>query len=670
MSTPESHRAHFAYRSDIDGLRAVAVASVVIYHAFPESLPGGFVGVDVFFVISGFLITTIILGSLTTDTFGFADFYARRIKRIFPALLVVLAACTAAGWLILFPDDYRQFGTHLLAAAAFASNLLLWHEAGYFDAASEFKPLLHLWSLGVEEQFYLIWPLLLVAAHRLRLRPWTLAAAVFALSFGLCAAMVRTHPIADFYSPATRAWELMLGALLACAPIRALAPTSLAATTRARAIAANGAAWLGMGILAFALLRFDKTTPFPGAWALLPTLGTALLIAAGPRAWIVQNALSRRLLVGIGRISYPIYLWHWPLLSFAHIYLGDTPSPKIRVLLALSSVALAWATWRFVESPIRFGAPRTVTASLSTAMAGTAAAAVALIASGGMPMRIDAAARRYADFTYNSGDGSRVNTCWLTDAQAPDAYVESCMDPGPRGREPLMMVWGDSHAARLFPGLNAIYRSRYRMAQYTRSSCPAFLEPTHTYEICGKANQYILGRVAEARPDVVVLFGYWALYAAPDARAIAERLKATIAKLRELGVAEIIVVGPAPRWKPSLPHDLARIRLSQHETPERTWIGVDRSTEALDADLRDRLADEKDVSYFSAFAALCDERGCLTHVDPDPNTLTTWDYGHLTTPGATFVASKLGGTGNWESIVAARYPSAAAPSAAAPTFAH
>lgn len=299
-----------------------------------------------------------------------------------------------------------------------------------------------------------------------------------------------------------------------------------------------------------------------------------------------------------------------------------------------------------------------------------AVAAIAIIASGGMPMRIDAAARHYADFTYNSGDGSRVNTCWLTDAQAPDAYVESCMDAEPPGRKPLMMVWGDSHAARLFPGLNAIYQSHYRMAQYTRSSCPAFLEPSHTYEICGEANHYILGKIADARPDVVVLFGYWALYAAPDARAIAERLKVTIAKLREFGVSKVIVVGPAPRWKPSLPHDLVRIRLSQQDTPSRTWIGVDRSTEALDTDLHERLADEKDVIYFSAFAALCDERGCLTHIGSDPDALTTWDYGHLTTPGAAFLAFKLGQAGDWAPIIAARYPSAATSNPAEPSFAH
>lgn len=249
MSTPESHRAPFAYRSDIDGLRAVAVASVVIYHAFPESLPGGFVGVDIFFVISGFLITTIILEGLAKGSFNFAGFYARRIKRIFPALLVVLAACIVAGWLILFPDDYRQFGTHLLAAAAFVSNLLLWHEAGYFDAASELKPLLHLWSLGVEEQFYLIWPLLLVAAHRQRLRPWILAALIFLLSFVLCATLVRTHPVADFYSPATRAWELMLGALLACVSPHFATPLFKVPGARANAMAANAAALLGSGML-------------------------------------------------------------------------------------------------------------------------------------------------------------------------------------------------------------------------------------------------------------------------------------------------------------------------------------------------------------------------------------------------------------------------------------
>ncbi|MEZ5488290.1 MAG: acyltransferase [Steroidobacteraceae bacterium] len=207
------------YRPDVDGLRAIAVLSVLVYHAFPDLLPGGFVGVDIFFVISGFLISGIILTRIQAGTFTFADFYARRIRRIFPALAAVLVACLLAGWLILFPVDYERLGGHVLAGAAFVSNLVLWRESGYFDTSSELKPLLHLWSLGVEEQFYLIWPVLLVLAARFLHRILWAIVAVALLSFAANLLLVGSHASAAFYLPITRFWELMLGSMLAYAQV-------------------------------------------------------------------------------------------------------------------------------------------------------------------------------------------------------------------------------------------------------------------------------------------------------------------------------------------------------------------------------------------------------------------------------------------------------------------
>ena len=212
---PSGHLVHPKYRPDIDGLRAVAVLSVVVYHAFPSWLKGGFVGVDIFFVISGFLISTIIFSSLERDSFSFYDFYSRRIRRIFPALLVVLIACYAFGWSALLADEYKQLGKHIAAGAGFVSNLILWSESGYFDIAAETKPLLHLWSLGIEEQFYIAWPVLLWAAWKKKFNLFTISLALFFVSFGLNLSKYRVDGVADFYSPQTRFWELLAGSLLA-----------------------------------------------------------------------------------------------------------------------------------------------------------------------------------------------------------------------------------------------------------------------------------------------------------------------------------------------------------------------------------------------------------------------------------------------------------------------
>ena len=349
-----------AHRPDIDGLRAIAVLSVLFFHANAHWLPGGFVGVDIFFVISGFLISGIILGGLKKGSFSYLDFYARRIKRIFPALCLVLTFVCVVGWLALFSDEFRMLGKHVAAGAGFLSNIVLWREAGYFDAAGELKPLLHLWSLGIEEQFYLIWPLLLTVVWK---RGWNLLAVIAVitiLSFALNAYWIADHEIRVFYLPVTRFWELSLGALLGYAQVfgrdqRSPAITRLCAYANGQVgiTVRNLQSFAGIALLLASLAFINRDLLFPGWWALLPTLGAALLIAAGNEAWINRRLLGNGFMVWFGLISYPLYLWHWPLLSFQRI-LGDgtLTLPAIVATVALS-VLLAWLTYRFIETPIR-----------------------------------------------------------------------------------------------------------------------------------------------------------------------------------------------------------------------------------------------------------------------------------------------------------------------------
>lgn len=375
MMSQQHHLLHPKHRPDIDGLRAIAVLSVVGFHAFPSLVKGGFIGVDVFFVISGFLISGIIYENLDKGEFTFREFYVRRIRRIFPALIVVMTACFAFGWFSLLTDEYKQLGKHMAGGAAFISNLLLWKESGYFDNSAETKPLLHLWSLGIEEQFYIIWPLLLWLTWKRKFNFFAVTLAIAVGSFYLNIKGIKQDAVATFYSPFTRFWELMCGGLLAWVTI--YKKTSFAgvelkvdritvsAIYRDRnkevekgKILVNLSAFTGLALLAFGFEKITEDFSFPGVWALVPVSAAVLIISAGPTAWINRQILSTKLLVWFGLISYPLYLWHWPLLSFARILKSELPSRKIRIAAVVISIVLAWLTMKWIEKPFRSGNQR------------------------------------------------------------------------------------------------------------------------------------------------------------------------------------------------------------------------------------------------------------------------------------------------------------------------
>ena len=336
------------YRPDIDGLRAFAVLSVVLYHAFPQVVRGGFVGVDIFFVISGFLISSILFTEMTEGRFSFTVFYGRRIRRIFPALAVCLAAVLAYGFVVLTPPELAQLGKHVFFGAGFLSNIVLWSESGYFDSAATYKPLLHLWSLGIEEQFYILWPALLWVVFRLKAKVGRLLAVLFLASFAINVALSITDISADFYLPVSRFWELLAGAGLAWRRQIVLSP--------------NVRSWIsfaGLAALLTSAALFTAEMRFPGWLALLPVAGAAAVILAGPEAAVNRIVFSNRAVVFVGLISYPLYLWHWPLISYAYVIrLGKAPTPLMATALVAASFLLAWATYRFIEYPVRFGAHR------------------------------------------------------------------------------------------------------------------------------------------------------------------------------------------------------------------------------------------------------------------------------------------------------------------------
>ena len=339
------------YRPEIDGLRAIAVAAVILFHAGFSLFSGGFVGVDVFFVISGFLITSIIVEDLKTGRFSVLRFYERRARRILPALFTVMAACVPFAYRLLSPDDLKDFAQSLAAICLFASNVLFWGESGYFDTQAELKPLLHTWSLAVEEQFYVVFPLLLLVAWRLgRKFLLTLIGIIAVASLVTSIAEVRNFPSAAFYLLPSRAWQLLVGALASFVADRW---PSVALRQPSVRLAGEAIGWGGMAMIVLSLFLFSEQTPFPGLNAVLPTLGTALVLLGASGHTSVGRMLAWKPLVGLGLISYSAYLWHQPLFAFTkHALLADLPT-DLAVLLCAVTIVLACLSWRYIEQPFR-----------------------------------------------------------------------------------------------------------------------------------------------------------------------------------------------------------------------------------------------------------------------------------------------------------------------------
>jgi peptidoglycan/LPS O-acetylase OafA/YrhL len=435
------------YRPDVDGLRAIAVLVVVLFHAFPMLLPGGFVGVDIFFVISGYLISKHIFGELQTGRFQARDFFVRRIKRIFPALILVLIATTALGWVLLTPDEYKRMGESIAGGAGFLANFVFWREAGYFDTAAETKPLLHLWSLGIEEQFYIVWPFFLALCWR-RARHWIghamLVLIMASLAYSLW--LVQRDVTADFYSPLTRFWELGMGA--------ALAFTVSRQRREHEGAVSEWLPWLGLGLIVLALCLLDSGSRFPGAWALLPAVGAVCLIHPSSRNSSLNRAiLASRPMVWIGLVSYPLYLWHWPLLSYASIVEAQTPSATARLVLVLVSVVLAWLTYRYVERPVR----GRVGSQAQRAALLLALVMILLFATGIAIRKLDGF--KFRVMANLNGDVTTLRigedrAAWRKEcgiAEAQKLHFRFCLSAGPSA--PRFAVLGDSKAEALYYGL-------------------------------------------------------------------------------------------------------------------------------------------------------------------------------------------------------------------------
>jgi peptidoglycan/LPS O-acetylase OafA/YrhL len=624
------------YRPDIDGLRAVAVAAVMGYHAFPRHVSGGFVGVDIFFVISGFLISGTILRELDAQNFSFARFYARRVRRIFPSLIVVLLASFVLGWVFLIPEEFTSLGKNMFGGAAFSSNIVLLTESSYFDIAAARKALLHLWSLGIEEQFYLLWPLMLVATvRRGRRMPW-LIAILLAASFALNIARITTRPDATFYLLDTRAWELLAGCLLAT--ISGVGKGVAFADDRS-SIFANVCALLGIGLIAASVFGLTHESSFPGWAALLPTAGAFLLISSDG-AWFNRNVLACEAAVFIGLISYPLYLWHWPLLSFATVVNGGPPAVSTRAAALVGSIVLAWLTYVAIEQPVRFVKSRR---TLKTAFSCVLMAVVGLVGlvtyeRHGFDFRIPEAVRDIATVNAGTVDEWRKGQCLFETNDDRSKFVESCID---RNRRPLVFLWGDSIAAALYPGLReAQLTYNFGLGQFTTAGCP----PIPGFVVanrprCKDNNDFALELIEKHKPEIVLIQSAWAYQELGFAL---EDLGRTIAALRDHGATRIVVLGPPVQWGPGLPQAIVAYyqQSARHQLiPERTTFLVGTPSPA-EGFFRAR-APEWAVEYISVRDAMCNAEGCLARVGPAAADVTAFDSIHLTRAGSKYLASAI-----------------------------
>ena len=610
------------YRPEIDGLRAIAVLAVLFFHS-QLKFPGGYVGVDIFFVISGYLITGLILADLQAGTFSFRDFWERRIRRIVPAATVTVLACLVLGFALMLPTDFEELGRSAVAQVLLVANVFFYYETDYFGGPAESKPLLHFWSLAVEEQFYLFFPFALVALHRWRRGAVLPALGGLALaSLALSLVGVAKFPSATFYLLPTRVWELAAGALLAVNGGRLPLPE------RSRGLIG----WGGMALMIAPMFLYDHETPFPGLAAIPPCLGAVLVIwATGSEAGVLKRVLSWRPSVFIGLISYSLYLWHWPVKVFTHYWFTGLYGPlALRLAVVPVSFALAWLSWRYVETPFRTKRSQFLSTRI---FAGAAAAGVATLLAGaviagrdGMPARFPEEVERY-DAAYD--DRPEIEEADLT-IEAAEQGAIPVMARGHRAES--ILIWGDSHARVVSPAVKAMCQQiGVTGFRATRSETAPLLDWSD--DDIRRHNSAVFRWIAEHRPTIVVLVARWETVLRDPADEAS--LAGTVRALESAGV-KVALMRQVPSQRRDIPKSLARAALLG-EDPESVGVRVAdhaaftrRSNEIIDR----VAAASPGLRVLDPVPYLSRDGQCFAEHDGRP---LYYDYQHLTRFGARFV---------------------------------
>lgn len=629
------------YRPDIDGLRAIAVLAVLFYHAGFSFAPGGFMGVDIFFVISGFLITSLIRADMDAGTFTLFNFWERRARRILPPLFVVVIATMAAGAFIFLPFDYALFGKQMMSQSVFASNLLFVKEGGYFDTANDVKPLLHTWSLAVEEQFYLFFPIgMLVIGRFLRGKFFTVLFPLAVLCFMLSIIMVELSQRMAFYLLPFRGWELLAGALMVFAP-----PPQ-------KRWEREGAGIAGLLLIAIAILLYDGRALFPGYVALLPVLGTAALIWSGPS--LVGRCLSIKPFVWVGLISYSLYLWHWPVMTFVRYHPLIEFTPWIGTLCIAASLAMAILTWRYVENPVRrkkiFQSKTSIFAAAFAMLAIMGILGLIIYQAKGFPSRLDPDVVRYSMGADNSNPHRAE-----CDQPVLERIEKSDICQTGTGK-PKFILWGDSHADAIAPAFYSL-SEKYKRNGYvvTGHGCPPILEidikDSYRSFNCRNSNQAVLDLIKREKIKHVFLVASWSSWLHNDGLYFPDKtwykpyktkydnkifagLQRTIDLLQKQGVkVHLMMDTPVASFDP--PRVLALEKL--YDVQDKTaFIPVQDYTKSIADNIGafKKISSSKSVLYVDPKPLLCDKSRC--RVEHDGESLY-FNPGHVSVTGALYL---------------------------------
>ncbi len=628
MSDSTTRKPTLTYRPDIDGLRAVAVLLVVAFHTGIGKFRGGFVGVDVFFVISGFLISSVILAEISAGHFSIAAFYERRIRRIFPALVVMMFVTSFLAAKYFLPSELTDYAKSLLAATFSVSNFYFWRQSGYFDAPAALKPLLHTWSLAVEEQFYIVFPLFLVLIRKLFPERLRAAVVLFALaSFIISAYGAFYAPVSTFYMLHTRAWELLLGTIISLN----ILPEIRTPLWR------NVATIVGLGLIVAAGVFYTSATPFPGIAALAPCVGSALIISAGRSgSSVVGRALSLKPVVFIGLISYSLYLWHWPIIVFQGVgtFLVSGVSERVvKLAIIVASLIAGTISWKFVEIPFRSGSLKLTGASVFraafAAMIVLSALGSSALAFRGFPSRYSPEAVRVAAYM-DVRAPYREGTCFITSAdRVEDFDPATCLREDSSKKNYLLI--GDSHAAQLWYGLSTVLKT-VNVMQATASGCkPTLEQPVTGDPNCRHVMNYIFQDYLQSHPnvDTLLIAGRW------ESNDVS-RVTKTISWAQSRGM-KVVVFGPMLQYDSALPRLLATsIKKNDPSLPFAhrvdQYVGLDRQMSRL-------ASDDWHVRYISYFQTLCNADSCVEYVNGDVPLQS--DYSHLTKEGSVWLVAKL-----------------------------
>ena len=639
-STAQPLRRPSKYRADIDGLRAVAVMLVLLFHLKFRLVRGGFIGVDIFFVISGYLITQHVYQEVDAGKFSIASFYERRIRRIFPAMAGMLIVATILAYILLLPDELIDYAKSLVAAVLSYSNFYFWLNSNYFSGGD--KPLLHTWSLAVEEQFYLVLPPLLLLLRNASVRFRTMAiASICIVSFVLSSVLIFRYPEATFYLLPTRAWELLLGGMLGMGMIR------FPEKRWSRQLMGT----LGLALIAASAVLYTTKMPFPGPLALIPCAGALMIIGAGGRqGTAMDRILSTKPMVFLGLISYSLYLWHVPIIYFQQcttVIVFGRILPKLLpflsanqavtgeryILLISASIVAGYLSWKFIEQPFRYGSVKPSRARLFSITAAGAfilvLAGVILLVKQGVPSRFSPEVIRIASYTQHSD--YRLNTCLIVD-HVHQFDRGHCLTQDV-GRQNWLLI-GDSHAWMLAEGISTV-RPDLNLSQATETGCLPVLQPSFGEDrYCTALMHYIFYDYIEAhKPDVLLLAANWQPSTLP-------RLEKTIQFLKGR-VTRIILVGPVMQYDTPLPRLLAE-SVRDHD-PSLAAMHRIRSLDSLDVQMRQLAEQTWKVDYISYPRLLCPGGNCLQWSSPDVPLQA--DTSHFTVPGSILAVQRMNQAG-------------------------